>query len=575
MKTLNSKFVIGLSLVVLFFYIVQINSVIDVILSIFLCSSFYFLIINDYNVSFVKLDFLISVCLSVFFCLRAYIFDYSTYYLFIGYPQLIRYGLLLIMMIVSFPALYKLVSKFGKMFDVYFKEDTLSECAVKLLAGIIAYRLIACTLFEYVLDIEFFRVIDNFVLLYVTVVGFIYTVNRLVKQKNDIVYYSLIVMYVVIILSVFINAFCKDMSCFYDNRYSLFILAFCIFVLYPIGEWIARDDKFKDVASFLRPIYYIWAFGMFLVVLKIFYKVEIPYMGNVWFNRVLWVNEHYNIVSRQIMAFIFIGLYLITYDRKPVLCVLDSVIILLNYILMIMCNSRGALLAGTMCIGFAIYFVVNDKLHNTYISAFSGVITAVLFYMAKDLPFALYETITIRDAVMALPVNNTLNGNDQLIGIYHRYSEGFRDMSGDNGSTLNGRLEIWKYCIEGLFKDPWTFFIGVTRDKTDDFVVTASNGIRWDYHTHNMLLEVICSSGIFAFIPYMIYICKAGIDSLIVFLKKTPVQLKLMAVFVFFIFISYFIEMSFITENALCNYMFFVISGIFFEKIKEVKKEGN
>ena len=71
-------------------------------------------------------------------------------------------------------------------------------------------------------------------------------------------------------------------------------------------------------------------------------------MGNVWFNRVLWVNEHYNIVSRQIMAFIFIGLYLITYDRKPVLCVLDSVIILLNYILMIMCNSRGALLAGTM-----------------------------------------------------------------------------------------------------------------------------------------------------------------------------------------------------------------------------------
>ena len=60
-----------------------------------------------------------------------------------------------------------------------------------------------------------------------------------------------------------------------------------------------------------------------------------------------------------------------------------------------------------------------------------------------------------------------------MIGYYRRNTEGFREMGDDNGNTLNGRLEIWKYTIEGLFKDAWTFFIGVTRDNTDDFVYIA------------------------------------------------------------------------------------------------------
>ena len=176
---------------------------------------------------------------------------------------------------------------------------------------------------------------------------------------------------------------------------------------------------------------------------------------------------------------------------------------------------------------------------------------------------------------MALPNNNYLNGNSEMIGYYQRNTEGFREMGDENGNTLNGRLEIWKYSIEGLFKDPWTFFIGVTRDNTDDFVYIASGGARADYHTHNMLLEVIVGSGIFAFVPYMIYICKVGIESLIAIVKNVSVQLKLMAVFVFFVFISYFIEMSFITENALCNYLFFLISGIMFVSIENIKKEEN
>ena len=571
-KLTNSKWRLIVSLCILFFYIIQTNSYIDIFLCFCLCLIAYFEF-EDYKIRINKLDLIITFTISVFFCLRNIVFDYSTYYLFINCSSAVRYGVLLLMMIMSFPALYVAVSKIGMISERFINDNVLPDTVLKVLVLSIGYRLISCTLFEYVLDIEFFRTIDSFVLFYSTIIGFIYTINRVFKHKNSMAYYALLFMFVAINISVFINAWFKNISCFYDNRASLFFLAYCIFILFPLGEWFGKNKKYEDISRFLRPIYYIWCVGMIFVVLKIFYKVEIPYMGGVWFSRVLWINEHYNIVARQIVAFIFVGLYLLIYDRKIAYYVLDISLLLLNYVVMIMCNSRGAFLAAVICIGLAIFFVTNEKLHNLYISAGLGLVVTVLFYICRDLPFVLYETITIRDSVMALPNNNYLNGNSEMIGYYRRNTEGFREMGDDNGNTLNGRLEIWKYTIEGLFKDAWTFFIGVTRDNTDDFVYIASGGARADYHTHNMLLEVIVGSGIFAFVPYMIYIYKVGIESLIAIVKNVSVQLKLMAVFVFFVFISYFIEMSFITENALCNYLFFLISGIMFVSIENIKKE--
>ena len=570
----NIEYIIIISTITLFLYVCELSTILETILSFSLCLYIYFFIHKE-NVKFNMLSLIISILISVFFCLRNIIFDYSTYYLLINYSSAVRYGVLLLMMIMSFPALYVAVSKISMISERFINDNNLPDAVLRILVLSIVYRLVACTLFEYVLDIEFFRTIDSFVLFYSTIIGFIYTINRVFKHKNSMAYYALLFMFVAINISVFINALFKNISCFYDNRASLFYLAYCIFILFPLGEWIGKNKKYEDISRFLRPIYYIWCVGMIFVVLKIFYKVEIPYMGGVWFSRVLWINEHYNIVARQIVAFIFVGLYLLIYDRKIAYYVLDISLLLLNYVVMIMCNSRGAFLAAVICIGLAIFFVANEKLHNLYISAGLGLAVTVLFYICRDLPFVLYETITIRDSVMALPNNNYLNGNSEMIGYYQRNTEGFREMGDENGNTLNGRLEIWKYSIEGLFKDPWTFFIGVTRDNTDDFVYIASGGARADYHTHNMLLEVIVGSGIFAFVPYMIYICKVGIESLIAIVKSVPVQLKLMAVFVFFVFISYFIEMSFITENALCNYLFFLISGIMFVSIENIKKEEN
>lgn len=562
-KVFDLKGVSVLSLIALYVYICPVNSYIDIFLCLGLCVGIYFLTKNE-KLVFNKLNLGITFCLSVFFCLRDVIFDYSFYYFFAGYSAAVRYGILLMVMALSFPCLYKTVSKLGLIFDDFFEHGSLPKYFSFVFAVLLGIRLFACTVFEYVFYIENIKIIDNFALLYLNVAGFIYTVNRVFKKRNGIVYNSLLIMLVVMIVSVFINAAVKDVFYFYDNRRTLMIVMFCVFVLYPFGEWLARSGKSEGIRRFLRIFYYIWGVAMFIVALKIFFNMQFPYMDEVYFTGVvLWINEHYNIVARQIAAFMFIGMYLLSYDRKISLYVVDIGFILINLLLFIMCNSRGAFYTLLMCIGLAVYFLMHDKTGNVYISVAAGVIVACLLYLSRDLPFILYQSIVIKDELLAIENYGSLNGYSQLIGIYRRNSEGFRGMDTDNAGTLNGRLEIWRYCINGIFKDPWAFFIGVTRDATDDFVYVSSGGVRWDYHTHNLLLEVICSSGIFAFIPYVIYLVKSGINSLKAIFEKSSVQFKLMGVFMGFVFVSYFIEMSFITEDAICNYLFFIISGIF------------
>ena len=558
-KILNLERIIPLSIIALFFYIGSFKTIWELLLSVLLCFV-VFVYVKKKEVEIRKLDLFISLCVALLLCFKNITFVYSSYAFLAGYSSALGFVALFLLCVVSFPVIYRVALLIGNACDELFKHDKLPNNLSKILVGVIIFRFLACTVFEYILYIDLVKTIDLFLLTYIVIVGFIYTANRLFKQKNGIIYYAMLLMFVMISFSVFVNGILTDIACISENMADLFTMAFCVFVLYPVGEWIVRNNRMFLVTKYLRPLYYIWSLGIVFVLFKVYLNIDIKFFNYIYFDGFLILNEYYNIVARQIGAFSFIGMLLLTYDKDWKTYAVDILFLLANHIAIILCNSRGASYAYFICIAIAILFAMLDKTNNILVSSLTTACIFAFIYVTKELPFVAFELLSAQTSSISS-------------------AEGFRDFDVDQAGTLNGRLIIWKYCMQGFFADIKTFLFGVTHSRTGTFLAKASNGVRTDFHTHNVFLEVACGSGIFAFVPYVIFIIKTGLDCLVLLFRKVTVQIKVIIPFVFFVFISYFIESSFIYDDVICTYLFFIAAGIvittFKTEVKFIKKEEN
>lgn len=545
----------------LLFLFLYVNTAVDLICTLIMCICVYRLISNFEN-EYNGKTLIITVSLMFVFMFRNFFFDYSFINTLKIGNRLLKYLLMLCIVFGSFPALNRTVNWICNLYDDFLFSGRINEYYKKLFTFLLGYRVIARTVVKYIFNFEILKSIDSFLLIYMTVCGLIYIINYAQKKKFNSFYYVILIILAALYISVFYNAFFVDLEYLYENRTMLLNIAFCVFILYPLGEWLSLNGKIKSIADFVRPIFYLWSASLVIVLIKVYYQLDIPVLSSIYFNVSLFMNEHYNIVARQIATFMFAGMLLLSYDKSKKNLLLDCLFIIVNYFALILCNSRGAYLAGLLCMPISAGFILYDRTKKTVLGVGTAIAVFVLYSISKELPFIIYQAITINEPMLLL--NSSISSFDgkQLIGIYHRNSEGFRGFDQDGADTLNGRLYIWKYCIAGFLSDIKVFLFGVTRSGTGAFLYKVSEGVRADMNTHNMFIEVACASGIFAFIPYVIYVFKTGVDCLKTILSKQQVQLKIMGCFIFFVFISYMIEESFIYEDTICTFAFFVCSAI-------------
>lgn len=565
-KFLNCKTTIFISLFA-YFALAYVNQSLEIILLVVLLGSMLYVGLNK-TVKFNYFDLFVTIAVLLVYCFRNLFFNYSFYFLLNNFYGVVKYLLFMAIVVLSFPFVYRIVYIVGIFCNRILNEKPVDKKIGKVFFWLLTYRLIVRTVIKHIINIELLKSIDSFIIVSMTIYGLIYALNRLFKHKNGKIFVSLNVMLVFFYISIFYNMIFVDMDCFYLSKHLMLNLAFCVFILYPLGEWIGGKKKFDEIASYIRPILYIWSFGIVVVLIKIYFNLNIECMSGVYYTDCLYMNDYYNMSARQIAIFIFIALYLLPYDKKPLFKIIDCLTIVLNYFVLILSNSRGAYLGALICFALAVMIIIYNKTNKLALSLAIGVLSGGAFHAFREFPFYLYSAIIVKENMMC--ADSSLN----MIGIFNRNSEGFRGFDQDNAGTLNGRTEIWKYSIIGFLTDIKVFLFGVTEANIHNFIVEASNGIRTDLNTHNLILEVACSSGIFTFIPYMFYLIDTGLRCLFSLVKKTTFQLQMFAIVLIFIAISYMVEASFIYGEHLCGYVFFILSAILIENINlpKIKK---
>lgn len=206
--------------------------------------------------------------------------------------------------------------------------------------------------------------------------------------------------------------------------------------------------------------------------------------------------------------------------------------ILLQWICLILSNSRGVLISLLAFVVFAsYYFFTNILAEKKKFNTFKSVIISLLLTIVVFCVFNLTVSVSkiglsyIPKSVQKL-INTEEDDSNSLI----------LDRDIIEGNITSGRVEIWKYGLITLKLDPLfghgPHNIGLAKQKVfpnDKALYMTTNNM------HNGYIQILLSNGILAFIAFAIFYVLIIKDSMIVLFSKNNKNSKNKKIFIFFI----------------------------------------
>lgn len=218
-----------------------------------------------------------------------------------------------------------------------------------------------------------------------------------------------------------------------------------------------------------------------------------------------------------------IGIELAEHCRKKRLSKENVCLLLLYFIALLLASKRTFFMIAIVQCGLALCLFEDIK--NKAKNMFAGLVLGI--------PCLLIAFVTI----------------PQLTNLFERFKDGMED------PTMMGRTAFWGFCLEMFrLKPKFGFGFGSFNDVYFDMTQYLYKGQPWEYHAHNIYLQLLGETGIVGFLLFLIPAAGCLILSVLLFrsIKESGVmrQIAYMGMYLQFLFLAYGITGNFIYENA-------------------------
>ncbi|MGH4120701.1 O-antigen ligase family protein [Clostridium sp.] len=360
--------------------------------------------------------------------------------------------------------------------------------------------------------------------------GALYIIYDFFKEKNFIKsrYSKYLIIYMILFL---ISNLININLNFVNNMKTFGYTCLFIFVLYSYKK--DRSDKtmqseLYNINTIVITISSIVAFASiitFIFLIQFTYN-DIP-QGFIYPNHpALWgfygnPNSGGMVASVSIIV-TFFNLYLCDKLHVKELSKLKKIYyysnILLQWICLILSNSRGVLMSFLAFVLFASYYIFTNFLtEKKNFNRFKSIIISLL------LTIIIFSVFNLTVSASKLGLSYIPKYVQKLVTIKEEDDSNNLILERDivEGNVTSGRIDIWKYGLISLKLDPifghGPHNIGLAKEKIypndKEFYITKNN-------MHNGYIQILLSNGILAFIAFSIFYVLIIKDSLIILFTK-------------------------------------------------------
>ena len=419
------------------------------------------------------------------------------------------------------------------------------------------------------------------------------------------------------VITIFVNIF----QIRFDSIRSA-ILTTIVIITFLNGYRILRE-KYTDVivfkyvfypSIFLKFISSIISLGMYFYNISIFVISELPNPYTYGIRYVSLGNDTYNLLlygtffspNKEVMQAIplmLISMYILLNKNKVVNIfekIILSAFIIIEYIVVSLCNSRGALYSITVV--FIIYIIItiikkvkgtsNISIKNIFMLIISLCIMLLGYNGVKVISATLVSKVEYKHYIYEKINGNIIKLSEEEIKNNVRYEkyrgkifeynpadkkdkteEKIKDKividKEDSGEELgNGRISIWKETLRLYIKKP-LFGIGqgmntefAKKFNSDEFpILNAGVAI------HNSYLALLLSQGLVGMSIVFLWMSRLLIEFLKFELKNNCIEFSILHMSLYFIFIvSLFLDVIFIRDEFTQLIMLFNIGYLIYAK---------
>ncbi|MCR1951891.1 O-antigen ligase family protein [Clostridium sp. DSM 100503] len=383
--------------------------------------------------------------------------------------------------------------------------------------------------------------------------GALYFVNDFFKEKTFYKsrYSKILIIYMIIF---FIGILINYKNNLIGNIKTFSYTGFFLFVVYSYKKDFNKKSIHKELYNINSIIIIISSIVSFASLLTFIFFIQFSYnnipQGFVYPNSpALWgfygnPNSGGMVAVISIIVTIFnIYLYKNLKDKSSSLTrkIYYYFNIIVQFLYLILCNSRGAVVSLLAFIIFAsfylsfIFFKENKKMVNIKSIIISLLLTCIISFVYT------YTIPTLKKGLAYIPktIDKLINSENNDVGIIETDSDNEvieLDRNIESGHVSTGRAEIWTYGLNTLKLNPLFGHgpdnIGLAKQKiypNDKSRYMVTNNM------HNGYLQILLSNGILGFLAFALFIILIVKDTLISLLSNKITSDKSLYILLFFI----------------------------------------
>lgn len=324
-----------------------------------------------------------------------------------------------------------------------------------------------------------------------------------------------------------------------------------LLVLFPLGRYIARHGAKGVLEALLHAALIVWTLVMVYVILNVFQNhiITTPSGGQIGMTRniTLSLNCYYNTTGAIQIVFTLLCCCMVAWCRHPAAKIAYVLMTLVNYVILVLSNSRTAFLATGfsfgLIVGLGVYGCVKtDQMRKRLIlSACAFALSFAAFLLMRSVVFYVHEAISHLS---------------ELLG-----KNAARAILDETTSTFTGRTKIWGFALKAMVYDEEKFFFGVTPVSVISMIKLVSDGV-WDVYTHNQFLEIgmaLGVPGLCMFTAWCVLIARSAFR--MVFVQKEPVSSLLVIAVIIALGIGNMLEATLLFYGFVTGCAFFILCG--------------
>lgn len=284
---------------------------------------------------------------------------------------------------------------------------------------------------------------------------------------------------------------CVSMGITYDNdwvnhnSFPMLNTAVSMFLAFPLGYVTIREEKNSFGKILLHALLAAWTVFIIYVLIRIFQGETIPTLngGIIRMNMAskkyncLEINCNRNITGSWEMLFFMTCCLMAFRCKPPAVRIIYGLSAAVHFTALSLSNSRVCILSSMAAFAAFAGIIVwiragkGPKGRKVLYAVLAALAAGAVFYFLSGLVIRLYNSGT----------GARVSNRSELAKV-----------AAD--TTLNGRINIWKGTVEGVFSSFRMAVFGVTPMSVSD-MIEQMVGKKWA-HAHNQLLQIAAANGI-------------------------------------------------------------------------------